>query len=148
MADASSGNNRDVRCPRSPPATLWCPPIVEDGLCCSGCSQQLSAASSLPANHASSQLKTCELHPGARCCRGTYTTLVCRQTSASGQKVQKDSRRFREGADLSELHSPEDQATLRSAASTQAPATMTTSVAKLTSREAILIGAAADNFRA
>ena len=55
--------------------------------------------------------------------------------------------RVHEGAHLSKLHSPEDQATLRSAASTQVPATITTSVAKLTNREAILIGAA-DNFPA
>jgi hypothetical protein len=56
-------------------------------------------------------------------------------------------RRTQEGAHLSELHPPEDQATLRSAASTQVHATMTTSVAKLISSEAILVGAA-ENFRA
>ncbi len=57
LADAGPRNNRDVESPKSPPATVWCPPIVEDGFCCVTSSQQLSAASSLPAKHASNAVK-------------------------------------------------------------------------------------------
>lgn len=59
LSNTSSRDNRDIECPISPPATAWCPSVVEDGFRHVVYSQQLSA--SRPAVH--KPYSGCALHP-------------------------------------------------------------------------------------
>ena len=46
--NSSAGDNRDVECSTGPPATLRCPAVVENRLCCFTLSQQLPAGRVTP----------------------------------------------------------------------------------------------------